>query len=97
MKVLTERIQVLEKVKGLLLAPENYTATTEEVAAFYGVSTEALQESAKQYMDELVSDGYQGETGIFTKRSILRMSMFICSSKVANEVMMQLLNIQENN
>ncbi|PEW01519.1 hypothetical protein CN425_12970 [Bacillus cereus] len=51
------RIEVLEKVGGLLLLPNMEVATTKQVAQFYDVSHQVLTELIKRHGDELKEDG----------------------------------------
>lgn len=60
---MVERIDVLEKVKGLLLLPAIGMATTQQVADFYEVGVEAIQKIIQRNGDELRSDGYCLMTG----------------------------------
>ncbi|HGO9422458.1 Rha family transcriptional regulator [Bacillus thuringiensis] len=53
------RVDVLEKVKGLLLLPNIEMATTRQVADFYGVSRELIGVTVSNNREELVSDGYE--------------------------------------
>ncbi|MEH7539771.1 phage antirepressor KilAC domain-containing protein [Bacillus thuringiensis] len=52
-----ERIDVLTKVKGLLLLPHMEMATTKQVAEYYEVSRQVLTELIKRHGDELKQDG----------------------------------------
>jgi len=52
------RIDVLEKVKQLLLLPDVNMATTQQVADFYDVDIEAIKYHIKNNRDELELDGY---------------------------------------
>ena len=54
---LINRIDVLEKVKSLLLLPALEMATTQQVADFYEVGVEAIKTIVKRHGDELESDG----------------------------------------
>jgi len=51
------RIEVLDKVGGLLLLSNTEVATTEMVAKFYGVGIEAIQSLYKRNCDEFINDG----------------------------------------
>lgn len=57
------RIEVLEKVKGLLLLPNTDFATTRQIADFYGVSMSLITMTVTNNREELVSDGYTTMTG----------------------------------
>ncbi|MCU5655949.1 phage antirepressor KilAC domain-containing protein [Bacillus mycoides] len=52
-----ERIEVLSKVKGLLLLPQLEMATTKQVAAFYEVPHEAISTVIRRNIEELEGDG----------------------------------------
>ena len=52
------RVEVLEKVKKLLLLPDINLATTQQVADFYGVELTTLQMLVSNFRDEIISDGY---------------------------------------
>jgi hypothetical protein len=62
------KVEVLEKVKGLLLLGDSDFATTEQVANYYEVGIEAIQSIIKDNRDELESDGFKK----FKKNDILR-------------------------
>lgn len=51
------RVEVLEKVKGLLLLPNLEMATTKQVADFYEVNQNTLRQLIKERRDELEQDG----------------------------------------
>ena len=55
---LVNRVEVLEKVKNLLLLPELEMATTQQVADFYGVKVDTIKQLVKTNRTELESDGY---------------------------------------
>lgn len=57
------RIDVLEKVKSLLLLPALELATTQQVADFYEVGVKAIEKLVERNKDELLSDGYSKLTG----------------------------------
>lgn len=52
------RIEVLEKVKQLLLLPDINLATTQQVADFYETNIENIKWHVKANKDEIESDGY---------------------------------------
>lgn len=60
---LVERVEVLEKVKNLLLLPELEMATTQQVADFYGVKADTIKQLVKTNRTELESDGYIVKNG----------------------------------
>jgi hypothetical protein len=53
-----DRIDILDKVKKLLLLPDINLATTEQVANFYDVQVQAIKSLLFDHKDELMSDGY---------------------------------------
>ncbi|MBE7117323.1 ORF6N domain-containing protein [Bacillus paranthracis] len=57
------RIEVLEKVKGLLLLPNLEMATTKQVAEFYEVKEDVIRQLVLHHGDEFISDGYNTVTG----------------------------------
>ena len=57
------RIDVLEKVKSLLLLPALEMATTQQVADFYEVDVNTLYSTINYHKEELVSDGYKSMRG----------------------------------
>ncbi|PHG75163.1 phage antirepressor KilAC domain-containing protein [Bacillus wiedmannii] len=56
-EALIERIEVLQKVKDLLLLPGLEMATTKQVAQFYEVTHEAIRKVMSRHGDELQADG----------------------------------------
>ncbi|MEK4926980.1 MULTISPECIES: hypothetical protein [Bacillus] len=60
---LVDKVEVLSKVKELLLPPELEMATLQQVADFYDVSDKEITNLLKSHEDELVSDGYTLMTG----------------------------------
>ncbi|PGU06693.1 hypothetical protein COD21_24520 [Bacillus cereus] len=52
-----ERIEVLHRVKGLLLLPQLEMATTRQVATFYGVDRYLINKIIERNHDELKADG----------------------------------------
>ncbi|HFK1555987.1 TPA: hypothetical protein ACGXM0_005806 [Bacillus paranthracis] len=57
------RVDVLEKVKGLLLLPNLEMATTKQVAEFYEVKEDVIRQLVLHHGDEFISDGYNTVTG----------------------------------
>ncbi len=53
------KVEVLDKVKALMLLPDGTLATTEMVAAYYEVGVEAIKSIAKDHLDEVEADGRQ--------------------------------------
>ncbi|MDF2083823.1 hypothetical protein [Bacillus pseudomycoides] len=60
---LVERVEVLERVKELLLLPNVEMATTSQVAEFYGVKVKAISNLLADHTDELKLDGYKNING----------------------------------
>lgn len=56
---LSERIEVLDKVKELLLLSIGQYATTELVAQYYEVTVETVKMQLNRHKDEFLSDGYK--------------------------------------
>ncbi|MGR5904440.1 hypothetical protein ACT7DI_01285 [Bacillus paranthracis] len=56
-EALIGRVEVLQKVKDLLLLPGLEAATTKQVARFYEVSHEAIRKVVSRHGDELQADG----------------------------------------
>ncbi|MGG3652709.1 hypothetical protein ABES36_14920 [Bacillus pseudomycoides] len=54
---LVERVEVLSKVKELVLLPNKDIATSTQVANFYGIDKNAIRSLVYLYRDELESDG----------------------------------------
>lgn len=54
-----ERIDVLEKVKRLLLLPDISLATREQVSQFYNVGESAIRMIENRHQDEIDSDGFK--------------------------------------
>ncbi|EOQ14295.1 hypothetical protein KOY_00261 [Bacillus cereus VDM021] len=55
---LVERVEVLERVKELLLLPNMEMATANQVSEFYGVQKNNLDQLISDHKDELINDGY---------------------------------------
>ncbi|WP_197242372.1 hypothetical protein [Bacillus cereus] len=55
---LIDKIEVLDRVKELLLLPKIGLATTQQVADFYEVSFDAIEKIASRNSVELAIDGY---------------------------------------
>lgn len=58
-----ERVDVLEKVKELILLGDSELATTQQVADYYEVGFEAIQSLVKDNREELTSNGLLNKTG----------------------------------
>lgn len=55
---LIKRVDVLDKVRELLLLPGTEYATTEQVAKYYEVGLEAINTIINRHRDELLDNGY---------------------------------------
>ncbi|EOP73101.1 hypothetical protein KOW_00511 [Bacillus cereus VDM006] len=55
---LVERVEVLNRVKELLLLPNMEMATANQVSEFYGVQKNNLDQLISDHKDELINDGY---------------------------------------
>jgi len=64
---LVAKVEILEKVKKLLLVPDTDVATVKQVADFYEVGEEAVKTLVKENREELKEDGLQNLTGTGTK------------------------------
>lgn len=53
-----DKIEVLDKVKTLLLLPDIQLATTQQVAEFYEVEKHVISETVVRNREEIISDGY---------------------------------------
>lgn len=76
------RVEVLERVKVILLFP------SEEVAWFYKVDKKVIYKVVHRHLDELNCNGH---TNVFSSRAILRMGILLDDNEIENEVMTQLL------
>lgn len=56
------RIEVLDRVKKLLLIPQTELATVKQVAEYYEVDVDVIQRIYQRNQDELISDGVKVET-----------------------------------
>ncbi|KEF37226.1 hypothetical protein M670_03472 [Schinkia azotoformans MEV2011] len=63
---LVERIEVLDKVKKLLLLPNTEYATVSQVAEFYEVPVETIYSLTKEHKQELELDGFK----IFKRKDV---------------------------
>ena len=59
---LVGRVEVLEKVKELLLIPQTDIATVKQVAEFYEVGKEAIEAIYTRHKDELTEDGMHNKS-----------------------------------
>lgn len=64
---LISRLDVLDKVKQLILIPETDYATIEQVAEYYEVDNEVIRKLAINHSDELQEDGFK----TFTSKEII--------------------------
>lgn len=55
---LVKRVEVLERMKGLLLLPALEMATLKQVATFYDVSEDVIKFLVHNHKDEIISDGF---------------------------------------
>lgn len=60
------RVNVLNKVKGLLLLPNTEYATKKQVAEYYEIQVDAIESIERRNKEELLSDGY----GKFSSKDI---------------------------
>lgn len=60
---LVNRVEVLERVKQLLLLPELEVATSKQVSEFYGVPIKSVNNILLRNRDELLADGYEQVNG----------------------------------
>lgn len=65
-----ERVDVLERVKGLLLLPNTEYATSAQVAEFYEVSEDVIRMLVMNNKDEISLDGYIISTGKEIKKLV---------------------------
>lgn len=70
-----DRMEVLERVKGLLLLPNIGMATTQQVADFYEVGLTAITAIYQRHEDELLSDGMETVTGRNLKERLVMCKM----------------------
>ena len=62
-----EKVEVLDKVKGLLLIPNTELATVKQVANFYEVKEQTIQSLVNDNIIELSVDGF----GLFKKDEVV--------------------------
>ncbi|MBN1076028.1 hypothetical protein DVV91_17035 [Clostridium botulinum] len=67
-----DRIEVLEKVKELLLLGNSHFATTQQVADYYEVGYEAIKSLVKDNREELINNGLKNLTGKETKEILVK-------------------------
>ena len=56
-RLFADRIEVLEKVKALLMIPKLSMATTEQVAEYFGVPVETIKSTLRRNKEELEANG----------------------------------------
>ena len=71
---MSERHEVLEKVKDLLLIPDIEYAVLSQVADYYEVGLEAIASLVKDHREELSEDGLVNATGTETKQILAKFS-----------------------
>ncbi|WP_227596045.1 hypothetical protein [Bacillus cereus] len=77
---LVERVEVLEKVKDLLLLPNMEYATTKQVADFYDIGKKSIDNVILRNKEELTSDGM-----IIVKQGELKKLRVTFKMKVASK------------
>lgn len=75
-----ERIEVLNKVKELILLDELEMATTEMVAEYYGEDVGTIKMCVKRHSDEIESDGYK----VWKKKDFNESNIVLLSSTKTN-------------
>jgi hypothetical protein len=98
-----ERTEVLDRVKALSLLPDGMHVTTAMVAAYFGVTAEAVRQLKARHPEELVSNGMvtlQGADLAKFKRDVLsrfpesypqpRSSLTLCSRRAVLNIAMLL-------
>ncbi|PFY22983.1 hypothetical protein COL47_05260 [Bacillus toyonensis] len=65
---LVNRVEVLERVKDLLLLPNTEYATSQQVADFYDVPMQTIKSLVHDRKEELTLDGYTVKTGKEVKK-----------------------------
>lgn len=60
---LASRVEVLDKVKGLVLLPKMEFATTRQIAEYYEVSVKTIQTIYSRHTSEIHEDGYKTMAG----------------------------------
>lgn len=79
---LVKRVEVLEKIKKLLLIPGTDFATVKQVAEFYEVDSEAIQKVYQRNRDEFLDDG------VCTKKAIDFLNWTKCPSQRGSTAML---------
>lgn len=75
------RIEVLEKVKELLLIPSFDFMTIQQVADYYEVDIEAVKSILRRNKGELVEDGTVNKTGQEARNILVRVNMTITNRR----------------
>ncbi|HFF3187542.1 TPA: phage antirepressor KilAC domain-containing protein [Bacillus cereus] len=82
-EALIERVDVLKKVKDLLLLPNMEMATTQQVADFYAVDFKAIVAIYLRHKEELEQDGMQTLTGKEVREKLVTDTLQV--TKVTNK------------
>lgn len=90
------QVEVLEKVKDLLLLGDSEFATTEQVSNYYEVGIEAVNSLVKDNRDELINNGLQNLTGKETKEFLGKFSKDIANFRGYFTVSGQKMNNRNN-
>ncbi len=90
------KVEVLEKVKDLLLLGDSEFATTEQVANYYEVGLEAISSLVKDNRDELIDNGLKNLTGKETKEFLGKFSKDIANFRGYFTVSGQKMNNRNN-
>lgn len=72
---LVAKVEILDKVKKLLLIPGTELATVKQVADFYDVKEEAIKKILFRNRDELEEDGMKSYSGKETKKVLVKDTM----------------------
>jgi hypothetical protein len=87
-----KHVKALEDTKVIALMDKEERPSINEVAELFNISATSIRKTVKNYYDEFNSDGYSN--GRFTKRSILRLSMFTPSDNIlAEKIKRHILNV----
>lgn len=76
------RVDVLEKVKGLLLLPNLEMATTQQVADFYNVDSTVIGTLVFEHKEELLLDGYHVKGSKEIRQDLVNQNT--CKTKIVN-------------
>ncbi|WP_099467774.1 hypothetical protein [Konateibacter massiliensis] len=78
---MANKVEVLEKVKELLLIPNTDKATIRQVAEYYEVGEEAIKSITKRNRDELEEDGTVNYSGNQTKDFLVGFNLNLTNGK----------------